>query len=379
MGTTDGTVGESAAAPSRPRGAWLKTALGYLLAAACLFWVFHDIEVGRLWGHLAGIRWWLVALAVACDILSYVCQGLRWQMLLRPVGRLSPAEATRAVYVGLFANEMLPMKLGEFVRAYLVARWLGTDVASVVPSMLVERLLDGVWLALGVALAALLAPLPGDIAGAGDVLGIVTLLATALFIFNVIRKAPGGAEGESAGSSGGEKFSGAPLPSIRRRLSGLRPLLTLGAVLARLAYGLRSIGLGPLTYGAFALSLALLLLQSLSFWLVMLAYGLRLPFLSGAVVFLVVHLCTAVPNAPANVGTYQFFTVMGLALFGVDKTQAAGFSAVVFALLTAPLWLLGFWALRRSGTTLYSLRHEVGSLLWKKRAAPPTAPVTRPE
>ena len=54
-------------------------------------------------------------------------------------------------------------------------------------------------------------------------------------------------------------------------------------MLARLAYGLRSIGLGPLTYGAFALSLALLLLQSLSFWLVMLAYGLRLPFLSGAI------------------------------------------------------------------------------------------------
>jgi hypothetical protein len=36
-----------------------------------------------------------------------------------------------------------------------------------------------------------------------------------------------------------------------------------------------------------------------------------------------------IPNAPANVGSYQFFSVLGLTLFGVDKTVAAGFSIAV--------------------------------------------------
>ena len=74
--------------------------------------------------------------------------------------------------------------------------------------------------------------------------------------------------------------------------------------------------------------------------------------------FLVVHLGTVVPGAPANVGTYQFFTVLGLTLFGVDKGTAAGFSLVVFALLTVPLWAIGFWALGRSGVTLTDVRAE---------------------
>jgi len=75
-----------------------------------------------------------------------------------------------------------------------------------------------------------------------------------------------------------------------------------------------------------------------------------------------VHLGTAIPNAPANVGTYQFFTVVGLTLFGVEKTLASGFSVVVFVLLTAPLWVIGILALNRSGMTLTEIRNEINRL-----------------
>jgi hypothetical protein len=49
------------------------------------------------------------------------------------------------------------------------------------------------------------------------------------------------------------------------------------------------------------------------------AYGLDLPFAIGVVVFLIVQVGTAVPNAPANVGSYQLLTVLGLTLFGVRR------------------------------------------------------------
>ena len=114
---------------------------------------------------------------------------------------------------------------------------------------------------------------------------------------------------------------------------------------------------------AFALSLAMLLLQGASLWLVMLAYGLREPFAVGIAVFLIVHLGTALPSAPANIGTYQFFIVLGLTLLGVEKTSAAGFSLVVFAVLSAPLWALGFWAFTRSGLTLVGMRTELNKPL----------------
>jgi hypothetical protein len=79
----------------------------------------------------------------------------------------------------------------------------------------------------------------------------------------------------------------------------------------------------------------------------------------GVAVFVIVNLGTAIPNTPANVGSYQFFTVLGLTLFGVDKTSATGFSLVVFSLLTLPPLVIGFLALSRSGLSLATIREEL--------------------
>ena len=116
----------------------------------------------------------------------------------------------------------------------------------------------------------------------------------------------------------------------------------------------------PETYVAFGVSPVLLLGQILAFWLVAIAYPpLHIAFWAAAAILIVIHLGTAIPNAPANVGTYQFFCVVALTLFGVDKTIATGFSVVVFVALTLPLWLLGSLALGQSGATLACVRTQM--------------------
>jgi hypothetical protein len=77
---------------------------------------------------------------------------------------------------------------------------------------------------------------------------------------------------------------------------------------------------------------------------------------------LVIRLGTALPNAPAIVGSFQFFTVLGLRFFGEDKTVAAGFSIVYFLALTIPLWTLGLLAISRSGVSLSTIRFEAAAL-----------------
>jgi hypothetical protein len=91
------------------------------------------------------------------------------------------------------------------------------------------------------------------------------------------------------------------------------------------------------------------------------SYGLPLSFLGAVVVLLVINLGVSLPNAPANVGSYQFFCVLGLGVFDVEKTTAAGFSFFAFLALTIPFIFLGFAALLRSGLSLRSMR-EVTSL-----------------
>ena len=106
----------------------------------------------------------------------------------------------------------------------------------------------------------------------------------------------------------------------------------------------------------FIVSAFIFIFQIVAFWLVMKGYSLNVSFWIGAVVLLIVHLGTSIPNAPSNLGSYQFFTALGLTLFGIDKTTAAGFSIVVFVVLTIPLWAIGILAVGRSGMTLYEIR-----------------------
>jgi len=318
----------------------LRPALGYLVAAACLVWVFHDIRPGRLFADFARIRWGLVALGIACDVMSYVCQGIRWHFLLEPIGRVPVLRTTQATYAGLFINELLPMRIGEPARAFLVSRWLRVPFVKVIPSMALERLFEGVWLAAGIGVTALFVPLPGNLMKSADVFGAAVIILTAAFVVYVFRKPKA-------------VLATPPRPGWRGKVR---------AALRGLGDGFREIGLARHTYLAFAVSLALFVFQALSFWLILTGYGIRETFWIGAAVFLIIHFGTALPNAPANVGSYQFFCVLGLTLFGVDKTRATGFSVVVFILLTLPLLLLGALALAKSGATLSSLRKEVRGL-----------------
>ncbi len=340
-------------AEAKPALQWIKQALGYLIAAACLVWVFHDIHAGRLWESFTNLNWWWMALAIFCDVASYYCQGVRWELLLRPQGKISSLRTTQAIYAGLFTNEIVPLRVGELVRAYLVSRWLPTNFVSVIPSMAVERLFDGVWLALAIAAAALYVPLPKDLLAAEEFLGVVVLIALSLFVYLVFgRRQAHGQEGAGAAS-------------------GWKPFRAITGLLGRLRRELRTIGTSRSSYVSFSVSLLILLFQILAFWLVMRACGLDLSLWAGAVVLLVVHIGTAIPNAPSNVGTYQFFCVVGLELFGIDKTLATGFSVVVFIVLTIPLWVLGLLAVSRSGMTLSFIRSEIGKIMSKPEKVEP--------
>ena len=122
---------------------------------------------------------------------------------------------------------------------------------------------------------------------------------------------------------------------------------------------LHAIGTAPSFYPALFLSLLMTFCQILGLWAMMKSYGLHLPFLAAVVVLLVINLGVSLPNAPANVGAYQFFCVLGLSVFQVEKTTATGFSIFAFLALTFPFVFLGFAALVRSGLSMRSMREKV--------------------
>ncbi len=318
-----------------------RAALGSVLALACLAWVFHDANWRDFASSVAALRWHWAVLAVVLDMLSFVGQGYRWQLLLTPLGPVRLLRTTQAVYCGLGVGYIVPMGFGEVTRAYFISNWMSKPLVSVLPSVALERLFDAVWLAVGIGVTAIAVRLPRDIDRAADIFGGIVLVLTALVVFLSTRKIREGTKPAPGGVWRGR---------LGRRLV---------SVLERLRGGFRSIGLKRWTLGAFLISALMFTLQATALWFLTKAYGLEISFWVAFAVFFITLFGTAVPVAPAGIGTYQFFCVVGLTLLGVGKTTAAGFSIVSYVLLNVPILALALFSLSKCGMGMASIKEKV--------------------
>jgi len=297
---------------------WVLPALGYLISVGCLVWVYQGFDWDRELSRLSTTEWRWVTLAVIADIFVYVCQGWRWSTLLKPLADVSMWKTTQAIYIGLFANEVLPLRSGEVIRCYLQRRWSGLPLSVVISSAVIERAMDGVWLVLGFWVVNQYVRLPRVMVEGSRLLVLLLLIAATLVAMAVIYKG----ETEQAVS--------------RSRWASM---------LQHVVGGVHSMGRSWSFIRAGLLSMAYLGLQILPILFLMKAYGLEVTGWAAPVVLVVLRLGTVVPQAPGNVGAFQALTILALQLFGLQRAQAAGFATLLFIVVTVPLWLAGFVAL----------------------------------
>jgi glycosyltransferase 2 family protein len=339
MQTADGSRPREARGPTRRR-VW--QIVNYGIAAACLYWIFHDIRFSDLLRSMVGIDWWWVPLAVVLDLLVYICAAWEWQLLLRPVGRLSLRQALQAVFAGRFANDVLPVHAGYIIRVYLASRWSGNTAAAVIPSLFIERLFDVLWLALGIGLTTLFFPLPKKFARTGEVLSGVILLAVVAVVWTSAHKK----------KAAGEQKDG--------NVSRWKTVVRARAFVARMAQGLRAIGRSRLILAALGLSILKLLLQILAFLCLLRAYTFSFSLWVQLAVFLISYIGISMPSTPAGMGVFQFVCAAGLRFLGIPKPMASGFALLAYVVLNAPLSIAGFIAVTRSGLSLHQMRQAVG-------------------
>ncbi len=335
---------------------WLFPALGYAVSIACLIWVYYGFDWREQLPKLLATDWKLIALAVATDVCVYVIQGWRWSLVLRPVGRVSVLRSVQAVYIGLFANEVLPLRSGEVIRCYLQARWHRIPLSVTISSAVIERFLDGAWLVLGFYMIARYIELPGYLeAGARILTGILAVLAVFLVLAVMHKKRVQAA--------------------VRKR--------GWAEVLHHIVDGAHDMGRSPSFVLAALVSLVYLTIQVVPIWALAKGYGLDLPLVAAAVVLVVLRLGSIPPQAPSNVGAFQFFTILGVELFGVARSEATGFATLLFAVVTVPLWLGGFIALLATRMRLTDIHQDAHTQMRNSSAAreasrlgslPPQAP-----
>ena len=325
-------------ATRRKMPAWLPQAAGYCLSAGCLAWFLHGYPTGELLPTIRSLDWRWVTLAIAADLAVYVSHAWRWNTLLAPIARLSLWRTVQSIYIGLFANEVLPLRTGELIRCYLLAHWNDLRISLALASLAVERLIDGILMVAAFLITASFlrksppepdSGIPWDLTLGVQALGALLLLGAIALAWIVLHK-----------------------QHVHAVVSESRWAATFRHIIE----GLHLMG-NPRTIGwTSLLSLLYLALQVLSLYALMKADGLDFSFWIAGGVLAVVRLATVVPNAPGNVGLVQVACVLALGLFGLEKNDAKTFSFIMYVAWTLPLLAGGAVAMALAGVNLGDLR-----------------------
>ena len=315
----------------RKMPSWTPQALGYLISAVCLGWVLHGYPIKeQLLPALRTLDWKWLVFAMLFDLAAYVIHGLRWKTLLAPVIRLRFWRTVQAIYIGLFANEVLPLRTGELIRCYLLAHWNDLRLSLSFASAAVERLIDGLLMvAAFLVTVGMVKGVPNDLVLLVKILTGLLLLGVILLAWIVVHKQEAHAVlAESRWSA-----------TLRHIVEGLH-----------LMGNIRTLAITA------AISVGYLLLQVMSLWSLFKADVMDLSFWVAFGSLAIIRLGTVVPNAPGNVGLMNVACVTALRLFDVEKNDATTFSILLFAAWTLPLVAGGAVAVALTGLNIHELR-----------------------
>jgi len=300
--------------------------LGLALAVFCVGLIARQVDPGELSRALRSTRPNWVAAALCAFCAGYACRIARWRvMLARDNPALRWSDCAFPLLAGFAANNVLPFRAGDLLRAFGFNARLGATGGTVLATLFVERLLDLLVLLafLGAALAAFGLE-ASRLAGVGS----ATLIALALAIlvallFPRLFTRPARAAGRLVGRYA-LRLGGKLLLEIERGLATLEHLAH-GGTMARLV----------------AWSLAAWAAEGGVFWLSALALpALAIPA-AGWLALPLGTLATLIPSTPGYVGTFDYFTVYAMTALGNSPAAGTAYALVVHALLWLPPTLAG--------------------------------------
>lgn len=267
--------------------------------------------------------------AVPLYFVGFWIRTIRWRLLLQPVGRFSTARLYPVVLVSLMANNILPARVGELVRAYLVGEREKVSKSAALGTIAVDRTFDGLTL---VAILGGVVAVSGTSAGVRGV-GIVTALAfagaTAFLVtlaFSPVRARATLLWFARFLPKRLEEMAEGFLDSFMTGLASLRNPVVL--VLAALA------------------SLASWMVEATMYYVVGEAFGLDLGFHVYMLIAAGANLALSILASPGGVGPFEATTQAILAVYLVSPNGvaplASAYAIALHALLLGPVIVVGF-------------------------------------
>ena len=305
--------------------------LGVAIAALFVWLTLRQVDTARIAQVLAAAQPPLLLVAVLLLCAGYACRIERWRtMLARENAALRWRDCAGPLLASFAANNVLPFRAGDVMRAFAFNDRLHTTAGSVLATLFVERLLD--------------------------LLMVILLLGGALWVFGFDVSHLLGIGGPllviAAGAIMAVLLYPALLQPIVKLLGALAARLPaagrLQAELGKATTTLATLAGGATMWKLLAWSGAAWLTEGGVYWVVAKSLASITAPIGGWLAVPVGTLATLIPSTPGYVGTFDYFTAQAMILAGNDATAAAAYAFLVHLVLWLPPTVAGglYMALR---------------------------------
>lgn len=291
------------------------------------FWLaFRNVKYRQIISSLERVDFRYLLLGIGLSMVSLYVRTMRWRYLLKPIKQIDTNRLFPVNAMGYMVNNILPLRAGEFYRAYLIGRNEKISKTSAFATIVVERTFDG--------LTMLIFLLAGSFffsftEWSRRIFNIATVFFVGLliFLFLVLRR-------ESLSKGIFQKI----IPLFP---SPARPLLT--GLFHSFLKGLRVLRYGKNMALIMILSILSWLCEAAIYYVVSVSFDLELPFYAPVVLVAIVNLGITIPSSPGYLGTFEFFCARTMNLFGILSSLSISYAILMHAVVFVPVTLLGLF------------------------------------
>lgn len=302
--------------------------IGSIISSFFLYLALRGIQWDVLWEVLKKTRFEYLIPAVVFTLFGHYFRAYRWKFMLLPIKPIATRNLFSATAIGFMANNLLPARLGELVRAYVLGRRERISRTASFATIVYERIVDV--FSLLVLLWVTLTSVPGP--------EWLRQSAVWLLVLNVLLMAA------MLVMKSHNKLVSRCVARVCRPLKQELRLKILKATEGYLT------GLAGMTRASTFLPIVLTSLPVWGFAMlgVYFCFGaldMTPPLVASLVLIVLVAMGSMIPSAPAYVGTTQYACIVGLGFFGVGKSEALAYSILYHATQFFPITALGLYLL----------------------------------
>lgn len=309
--------------------------LGIGISLVFLYFAFRGQDLGEIRRALGEANVWWIIPALGLYFTGVWIRSMRWGILLRPVVPVTARELFPVSIVGYMANNVLPLRAGELVRSIIVRQRFGVRKTSVLATIAVERIFDGLTMLAFMLLAASFISFTSQLENLALIaFGLFALLLMGLFALTL----GGGVRDRLL------QLALGPMPTpMADRVERMAESFLSGLGVFRKRRDLLAVS---------GLSVISWLFEASTYWVLAIGFGGSVRDVMGFSATLlttgVANMATLIPSSPGYVGQFEYGVRLVLSgALGVPESQALAYAILVHATLFFPITLLGIIAWSR--------------------------------